>query len=125
MTMTESTANETASDAAQGAPHARRPYDPLSGEEVPEALLADMHLRMIARNCVHTAQFLKTTPAALELYVDQEPTCWHIRSRTQATTTLPSGSGQLAWDPVQYPTVETAFQTVLTQTWQAHTAGQR
>jgi len=31
---------------------ARTPFNPLSGEPIPTALIDDVHLRMVARHCV-------------------------------------------------------------------------
>jgi hypothetical protein len=85
--------------------------------------LCNIHMDLIARNCVATARFLKTTPDALGLYVDQEqPYVWRIRAKHH-TTTLPMGSGVLEWDTDTYPDVETAFQAALTQAWQARQHG--
>jgi len=82
--------------------------------------LITTHMTLIARHCVSTCQFRKTTPTALQLYVDQEPSGpWRIRSASDPTeTTLPAGSGILAWDTSQYPDVDRAFQAVLAQAWQ-------
>jgi hypothetical protein len=80
-----------------------------------------MHMAMIAKHCVRTCLFLKTDPATLGLYVDQEPLIWHIRAAHRPdVTTFPSGiGGPLAWDTERYPDVDTAFQHALDAAWQS------
>jgi hypothetical protein len=119
---------------------ARRPFIPLSGRAQPDGIvqpraavdsteehqrkIASVHMAMIAAHCVRTCLFLKTDPATLGLYVDQEPLIWHIRAAHRPdVTSLPAGiGGRLAWDTARFPDVDTAFQHALEDAWQSRHA---
>jgi hypothetical protein len=103
---------------------ARRTFVPLSGRAVPAGQIdptqvTDTHLAMLADHCVKACLFGRTDPHTAQLFVDQGPHMWHIRSASGAPLSLASGTGQLAWNTDRFPDVETAFQHVLAEAWKA------